>query len=136
MYIFACVYIYIYIYIYIYLSNLSTRVGCDTRSNFKQSLTSLNSELFFFLTGYHANIRDTNFTNYLSTARERIVIVLCEMLTALSRIWTWAAMSISYDDCHYTTSMHIYRYRYKYRYMRNWNLTSFHNNLINKSFIY
>ena len=31
------------------------------------------------------------------------VLVLCEMLSVLSRIWTHIAMSISYDDNYYTT---------------------------------
>ena len=40
------VYIYIYIYISIF-TNTSTRVGYDTRSIFKRSLTGLNSEFSF-----------------------------------------------------------------------------------------
>ena len=32
-----------------------------------------------------------------------LVIVLCEMLLVLSRIWTRVTVSISYDDNHYTT---------------------------------
>ena len=32
-----------------------------------------------------------------------MVLVLCEMQLAWSRIWTHVAMSISYDDNHYTT---------------------------------
>ena len=32
------------------------------------------------------------------------VLVLCEMKSVLSRIWTRVAVSISYDDNHYTTS--------------------------------
>ena len=32
-----------------------------------------------------------------------MVLVLCEMQSASSRIWTRAAVSISYDDNHYTT---------------------------------
>ena len=31
------------------------------------------------------------------------VLVLCEMQSVLSRIWTCVAVSISYDDNHYTT---------------------------------
>ena len=48
---------------------------------------------------------------YLSIAEGRIigfipfprVLVLCEMWSASSRIWTHVAVSISYDDNHYTT---------------------------------
>ena len=48
---------------------------------------------------------------YLSIAEGRIiryllfpsVLVLCEMQLPWSRIWTRVAVSISYDDNHYTT---------------------------------
>ena len=36
------------------------------------------------------------------------VLVLCEMQSVLSRIWTRVAVSISYDDNHYTTSTKQY----------------------------
>ena len=32
-----------------------------------------------------------------------MVLVLCEMQSVLSRIWTRVAVSISYDDNYYTT---------------------------------
>ena len=35
------------------------------------------------------------------------VLVLCEMQSVLSRIWTRVAVSISYDDNHYTTGTSI-----------------------------
>ena len=45
------------------------------------------------------------------------VIVLCEMQSVSSRIWTCVTMSISYDDNHYTTGtsksiVYIYIYIY------------------------
>ena len=36
------------------------------------------------------------------------VLGLCEMQSASSRVWTCVAMSISYDDNHYTTSASIF----------------------------
>ena len=49
---------------------------------------------------------------YLSIARGRIVgfipflgaLALCEIKTALSRIWDRVAVSISFDDNHYATN--------------------------------
>ena len=38
-----------------------------------------------------------------------MVLALCEMQSVSSRIWTRAAVSISYDDNHYTISF-IYEY--------------------------
>ena len=32
-----------------------------------------------------------------------MVLVLCEMQPVLCRVWTYVAVSISYDDNHYTT---------------------------------
>ena len=79
-----------------YLPNPSARAGYDTRSIFKQSLTGLNSEFSF---------------SYLPIAGGRIigfiplprVLVLCEMQSVSSMIWTRVAVSISYDNNHYTT---------------------------------
>ena len=34
-----------------------------------------------------------------------MVLVQCEMQSASSRIWTHVAVSISYDDNHYTTGI-------------------------------
>ena len=54
-----------------------------------------------------------SFSYYLPIAGGRIiafipfprVLVLCEMQSVSSRIWTLVAMSISYDDNHYTTAL-------------------------------
>ena len=37
-----------------------------------------------------------------------MVLVLCEMQSVSSRIWTRVAVSISYDDNHYTTGVFFY----------------------------
>ena len=43
------------------------------------------------------------------------VLVLCEIQLASSRIWTRAAVSISYDDNHYTTgTSNFYDFRFKW----------------------
>ena len=39
---------------------------------------------------------------YLDLHLSQRYFMLCEMQTALSRIWTWVTMSIFYDDNHYT----------------------------------
>ena len=111
------VYIYIYIYIYIF-TNPSPRAGYDMRSIFKQSLTGLNSEFSFSLTSCLTKAEEPSLSYYLPIAGGRIigfipfprVLVLCEMQSVLSRIWTLVAVSISYDDNHYTTGTSIYLY--------------------------
>ena len=45
------------------------------------------------------------------------VLVLCEMQSVLSRIWTRVAMSISYDDNHNNLIIYIYIYRYIHIYI-------------------
>ena len=55
--------------------------------------------------------KESSLPYYLPIAGGRIigfipfprVLVLCEMLSVSSRIWTRVAMSICYDDNHYTT---------------------------------
>ena len=109
-------YIYIYIYIYThirwsYLPNPSARAGYDTRSIFKRSLTGLNSEFSFSLTSCLTKAVELSLPYYLPIAGGRIigfipfsrVLVLCEMQSVSSRIWTRVTMSISYDNNHYTT---------------------------------
>ena len=89
----------------ILLTTPFTRAGYDRRSIFKQSLTVLNSEISF------NKAEEPSMSNYLPIARGRIigfiafprVLVLCEKQSASSRIWTRVAVSISYDDNHYTT---------------------------------
>ena len=92
---------------------LHTQVA-DTRSIFffEWSLTGLNSEYSFSSTGCHAKIKEPSLLYYLPLARGRTVgfipfmrvLVLCEILTASSRIWTWVSISICYAHKHYTTS--------------------------------
>ena len=96
--------------ILILFTNPSTRAGYDTRSTFKQSLTGLNSE-FSFKTCCLTKAEEHSLSYYLPIAGGRIigfipfprVLVLCEMQSVSSRIWTRVAMSNSYDDNHYTT---------------------------------
>ena len=92
------------------LTNPSKWAGCDTRSIFKEFLTGLNSEFSFSYTGCHTKVKELSLPYYLSIAGGRIirlipflsVLLLCEMQTALSRIWTQVAVSISIDDNDYT----------------------------------
>ena len=78
---------------------------------FKWSLKGLNSEFSFSKTSCLTNAVEPSLPYYLLIAGGRIigfipfprVLVLCEMQSALSRIWTCVAVSISYDGNHYTT---------------------------------
>ena len=102
------------IYLFVYLSifpNPSARARYDTRSIFKRSLTGLNSEFSFSHTSCLTKAKELSLPYYLPIAGGRIigfipfprVLVLCEMQSVSSRIWTPVTMSISYDDNHYTT---------------------------------
>ena len=79
---------------------------------FKRNLTGLNSEFSFSLTGCLTKDEEPSLPYYLTIAGGRIigfipsprVLVLCEMQSVSARIWTRDAVSISYDDNHYTTS--------------------------------
>ena len=79
--------------------------------NFKQSLTGLNSEFSFSQTGCHSKIKELSLPYYLPIAGGRIigfipfprVLVQCEMQSVTSRIWIRVAVSIAYNDNHYTT---------------------------------
>ena len=92
-------------------TNPSARAGYDTRSIFKRSLTGLNSEFSFSLTSCLTRAEEPSLPDYLPIAGGRIIgfipfqrfLVLCEMQSASSRIWTRVAVFISYDDNHYTT---------------------------------
>ena len=96
-----------------YLPNPSARAGYDTRSIFKQSLTGLNSEFSFSLTSCLTKAEEPSLPYYLPIAGGRIigfipfprVLVLREMQSVSSRIWTRVAVSISYGDNHYTTGI-------------------------------
>ena len=104
------------IYIYVF-TNPSVRAGYD-RSIFKRSLMGLNSEFSFSQTSCLTKAEWPSLPYYLPIAGGRIigfipfprVLVLCEMQSVSSRIWTRVAMSISYDDSHYTTGTSIYIY--------------------------
>ena len=92
-------------------TNPSARAGFDTRSIFKRILTGLNSEFSFSQTSCLTKAEDSSLPYYLPIAGGRIigfipvprVLVQCEMQSVSSRIWTRVAVSISYDDNHYTT---------------------------------
>ena len=95
----------------ILFTNPSARAGYDTRSIFEQSLTGLNSEFFFCLTSCLTKAEEPSLSYYLPIAGGRIigfipfprVLMLREMQSVSSRIWTRVAVSISFDDNHYTT---------------------------------
>ena len=71
----------------------------------------MNSEFSFCWTSCLTKAEETSLPYYLPIAGGRIigfipfprVLVLCEMQSVSSRIWTRVAMFISYDDNHYTT---------------------------------
>ena len=96
---------------YPYLPNPCDRAGYDTRSVFKRSLTGLNSEFSFSSTSCFTKAEEPSLSYYLPIAGGWIigfipfprVLVLCERQSVSSRIWTRVAVSISYDDNHYTT---------------------------------
>ena len=80
---------------------------------FKRSFTGLNSE--FSLTSCLTKTEEPSLPYYLLIAGGRIngfipflrVLVLCEMQSVSSRIWTRIAVSISYDYNHYTMGTYI-----------------------------
>ena len=95
-----------------YLFNNPTALaGWDTVSTFKQSLTRLDSEFSFSLTGCLIKTKETYLSYYLPLVGVRMrgfihfsrELVISEMHWASFRIWTRVAISISYDDNHYTT---------------------------------
>ena len=76
---------------------------------FKRSLTGFNSE-FFSKTSWLTKAEEPSLPYYLPIAGRIIgfipfprVLVLCEMLSVSSRIWTRVAVYISNDDNDYTT---------------------------------
>ena len=98
-----------------YLPNPSARAGYDTRSIFKRSLTGLSSEFSFSWNNCLTKAEEPSLSYYLPIAGGRIigfipfprVLELCEMQSVSSRIWTHVAVSMSYDDNHYTTGTSI-----------------------------
>ena len=99
--------------IIIIFTNPSTRTGYDTRSIFMRSLTGLNSEFSFSSTSCLTKAEESSLSYYLPIAGGRIfgfipfprVLVLCEMQSVRSRIWTRVAVSTSCDDNHCTTGI-------------------------------
>ena len=95
----------------ILFTNPSDRAGYDTRSIFKRSLTGLNSEFSFSYTCCLTKAEEPSLSYYLPIAGGRIIgfipfprgLVLCEMQSVSSRIWTRVAVFISYVDNNYTT---------------------------------
>ena len=100
---------------FILLLLFSARIGYDTRSIFKRSFTGLNSEFSFSWTSSLIKAEEPRLPYYFPMAGGRIigfipfqrVLVLCEMQLVSSRIWNRIAVSISYDDNHYTTGTSI-----------------------------
>ena len=96
-------------------TNPSSRVGYDTRSVFKRSLTGLNSEFSFSQTSCLTKAEEHSLPYYLPIAGGRItgfilfprILVLCEIQLVSSRIWTSVAVSDFYDDKYYTTSTSV-----------------------------
>ena len=92
-------------------TNPTAQVGYDTRSILKRSLTGLNSEFSFSETSCLTKAEEPSLPYYLPIAGRRIigfipfprVLVLCKTQSVSSRIWTRVAVSISYDDNHFTT---------------------------------
>ena len=86
---------------------------------FKRSLTGFNSE-FSFSTSCLAKAEEPSLPYYLPIAGGRIIgfipfaraLVLCEMQSVSSRIWTRVVVSISYNDNHYTTGHLLNWYLY------------------------
>ena len=78
-------------YIFTHPSILARR---DTRSNFKQKLTGLNSEFSFSYTSCHTKVKEPSLLYYLLIAGGRIVgfipfprvLAQCEMQTASFQI--------------------------------------------------
>ena len=95
----------------ILFTNPSAWAGYYTRSIFKRSLTGLNSEFSFSYTSCLTKAEEPSLSYYLPIAGGRKIgfipfprlLVLCEMQSFSSRIWTRVVVSISYDDNHYTT---------------------------------
>ena len=91
-------------------TNPSARAGYDTRSVFKRSLTGLNSDFSFSYTCCLYRAEEPSLPYYLPIAGGRIigfipfprVLVLCEMQSVSSRIWTRVAVFISFDENNYT----------------------------------
>ena len=85
----------LYYLLYIF-TNPSTQAGYDITSIFKRSLAGLNSEFSFSKTSCLTKAEEPSLPYYLPIAGGRIrVLVLCEMESVSSWIWTHVTMSIS-----------------------------------------
>ena len=92
-------------------TNPSARAGYDTRSMFKRSLSGLNSEFSFSWTSCLIEAEEHSLPYYLAIACGRIigfipfprVLVLCEMHSVSSRIWTCITCPFPTIINHYTT---------------------------------
>ena len=80
----------------IIFTNPSARAGYDTRLIFKRSLTGLSSQAEEPSLPYYLPIAGGRIIRFIPFPR---VLVLCEMQSVSSRIWT----RVAYDDNHYTT---------------------------------
>ena len=86
----------------IIFTNPSARAGCDTRSIFKRSLTGFSSEFSFSSTSCLTKAEEPSLPYYLPIAGGMIiwfipfpkVLVLCEMQSVSSRIWTRVAVML------------------------------------------
>ena len=107
-------------------TNAFTWEGCNTRSIFKWSLTGLNS--VFLLLDWSPNQGWRTQSYYLFIAGGRIigfipfprVLMLREVQSASSRIWTCVAVSISYNDNHYTMGTSHLKHMYSVLFVFTW----------------
>ena len=81
-----------------------------SKVTFKRSLRGLNSEFSFSQIGYDTKVKKAQFVLlFISTGERKVMhpIVLSEIQTTSSKIWTQRAVTISYDDDNYTTNTWI-----------------------------
>ena len=84
--------------------------------NFLADFDRLEFRVLFSSTSCYTKVKEHSLSYYLCIAGGRIigfipfpkVFVQCEIQTASSRFRTWVAMSIPYDDNHYTKSTSMY----------------------------
>ena len=82
---------------------------------FKRSLTGFNSEFSFSSTSFLTKAEEPSPSYYLRIDWGGIIgfvpfpriLVLSEMPSVSSSIWTRVVVSISYDDNHYTTATYV-----------------------------
>ena len=105
----------------------------DNHYTTSTSITGLNSEFSFSLTSCLTKAEEPSLPCYLPIPWGRIigfipfprVLELCEMQSVSSRFWTRVAVSISYDDNHYTTGTSLFcliYLRYNIAYRNTWML--------------